>query len=218
MVLTTWLFLGEHKSKSSQNRDSRWESQSRLQFTESDWNEAIVRHQNELNRYNLNNNLDTSLGPHVLHISDPSYVSSLTPRVSEEPKSDNDTSKTSSDNLESSSTSCYLSKLDISCILGLLSLALLIFCLIAPQWCVTTHERSSFLRLNPWDLCLNNMILSHDHATRSNVTLHGCYNVWDPELRQSLTQDFWNVLNRKDCQKTQWLMTLTWQQPLSFLA
>ena len=100
--------------------------------------------------------------------------------------------------VDSDTSCCFLiSRLDFTCILGLISLAVLVFALIAPQWLEGTHnQRSSFVRLNPWDLCVTDLTLRP--ASGDNVTLHGCYTVWDTQLLTTATpallQDWYIVV------------------------
>ena len=172
-------FLSDlERDSGEQGSGSVRDSQPRL-YSEHEWNEAVMRHQasygsSEMMRYNHNNNVMEDRLPQVYSLQLSQQSSQL---PSDAPKNEEDANKLNVTDPESSPC-CYMTRLDISCIIGLLSLSVMIFCLIAPHWLVTTQpERSSFVRLNPWDLCLHRMMLPPD-----NVTLTGCYNVWDSKL------------------------------------
>ena len=169
---------GENKADQDQTKKRRTDVTQRLHYTENDWNEAVQkRNSDDCHDYHNDNNHSDSI-----HVSRNNHVSSvMNDDVLEHVNNNDEDNKISVDHLGDSVSCCYLSRLDFSCILGLLSLSVLIFSLIAPHWLVSSRaERSSFVRLNPWDLCVRDMtVMSRDGG---NVTLHGCYNVWDPVL------------------------------------
>ena len=172
---------GEQTYRRSEN-SHRAEPQLR-HYSENDWNNALRMEndarESEYNVYNVNpietpviSNQRKSRTSHISQDNNNDTVQR------EENKTDDET-KSSLASLQSSC--CYLSRLDFCCLLGLIALSVLIFALIAPHWLVTTtnQETSSFLRLNPWDLCVRDKVMM---TPSRNVTLHGCYSVWDPQL------------------------------------
>ena len=166
------------------------------QYSQRDWNHALEKHNyvetdNSANIYSpggTNNVSDVTS-----HITSPSQISVSSPP--QQPQSNHnqqgqDLPKNEDQpkmSVESDMSCCSLvSRLDFTCILGLISLAVLVFALIAPQWLEGSHnQRSSFVRLNPWDLCVSEMTLRP--ASGDNVTLHGCYTVWDTQLLTTAT-------------------------------
>ena len=173
---------GEQTYRRSEN-SHRAEPQSQRHYSENDWNNAIRREsdanrESEYNVYNVNPVENPVVLSNQRRTSQISQDNNNEPVTGEENKTEDET-KSSLTSLQSSC--CYLSRLDFCCLLGLIALSVLIFALIAPHWLVTTtnQETSSFLRLNPWDLCVRDRVVM---TPSRNVTLHGCYSVWDPQL------------------------------------
>ena len=172
---------GEQTYRRSEN-SHRGEPQTR-HYSENDWNNALQMEsdakESEYNVYNVNPVENPVLSSQRISSSSQRSTDNNNDTVPREENKTEDETKSSLDSLQSSC--CYLSRLDFSCLLGIIALSVLIFALIAPHWLVTTtnQEKSSFLRLNPWDLCVRDKVVM---TPSRNVTLHGCYSVWDPQL------------------------------------
>ena len=179
---------GEHSYRRPET-SQRSESEPRPRhYSENDWNNALRMERDakecEYNVYNVNPVENPVPSISNQRISSASQLSSDNNNDSDHKTGDE--TKSSLDSLQSSC--CYLSGLDFCCLLGIIALSVLVFALIAPHWLMTTNqETSSFLRLNPWDLCLRDKVVARPGA-RGNITLSGCYSVWEPTLVEGDTR------------------------------
>ena len=189
---------GETQSSRDNNNHNNNSNNSRY-YSHQDWNTALEKRSCD-HSLNHNNCVVNDVSDVTSSITSPSQLTSSTTSQHINNKPDNDDSLPKHEarrSVESSPGCCFMmTRLDVACILGLVSLSSLIFSLIAPHWLVTTSQRSSFVRLNPWDLCVSSMMVISQFSS-DNLTLTGCYNVWSHQLQsggERLVQDWFIIV------------------------